>query len=181
MASSAQHSTPPLELFLIWSVQEGNRLPHWMLMTVPRLTEAQRMGRERVTVKGTRYHSNGGPTERVPCRVAVQANTNFRSESVRNREYLCDIAASDADKLARLANSIPAHQCQKYVVCMLASMERQDIIPHGIAENLAHRVRMSQRALDFESTQPAPDPVGIQLPYSWPTATPTSALPSWRL
>lgn len=178
MPPSAQHSTLPLELYLIWSVQDGDRLPHWMLMTVPRLTNAQRMGLERVTVKGTRYHSNGGPTERALYRVAIQANTNFRSESVRNREYLCDIAAPDADKLARLANSIPAHQCQKYVVCMLALMERRGMIPHGIAEQLAHRVRMSQRALDFEKTHPAPDPVGIRLPSSWPTATPASALSS---
>ncbi|KAI3325030.1 hypothetical protein HD806DRAFT_463700 [Xylariaceae sp. AK1471] len=167
-SSSAPASEPFHELFLIWSVQDGGRLPHWMLMVVPPLNEAQRLGQVKSIIKGTRYHSSGGPTEGVPYRVAIQANTNFRSENVRNREHLCNIKESDVVKLAKLAGSIQPHQCQKYVVCMLALMEKRMMTPTGIAESLASRVAMSKRALDYEAAHSAPRPVGITLPPSWP-------------
>lgn len=157
-----------VELFLIKSKQDEDRLPHWMLMTVPELTNPQRLGLERTIIKGVRYHSRGGPTEGTNYTVAVQANTNFRSESVLNREHLCNISIQDSGKLSQIANSIQPHQCQKYVVCMLAVMQQRGIIPPGIAENVAARVTMSQRALDYEATHPAPLPVGITLPDSWP-------------
>jgi hypothetical protein len=170
MASGSNAAPAPdhMELYLIWSVQAGDRLPHWMLMTVPALTNAQRTGQDRVIIKGTRYHSTGGPTEGKPYRVAVQANTNFRSESVRNREFLCSISSANVAKLPKLANSIPAHQCQKFVVSMLALMEKRGMIPHGIAHRLAARVQMGRAAAAYEAQHPVPDPVGISLPPSWP-------------
>jgi hypothetical protein len=137
-------------------------------MTVPALTNAQQTGQERGVVKGTRYHSTGGPTEGKAYRVAVQANANFRSESVRNREFLSNISLANVAKLPALANIIPAHQCQKYVVCMLALMEKRGMIPHGIAHRLAARVQMGRAAAAYEGQHPVPDPVGIALPPSWP-------------
>lgn len=90
-------------------------------MTIPPLTAAQRTGQDRSILQGTRYHSAGGPTKGVPYRVAVQANTNFRSASVHSREFLCCILLADAARLPKLANNVPAQQCQKYIVPMLAS------------------------------------------------------------
>jgi hypothetical protein len=113
----------------------------------------------------------------LPYRVAVQANTNFRSENVSTREHLCNITVVNAAKLAKLAKEIAPHQCQKYVVCMLALMEKRKMIPRGIAENLACRVQMSSFALGYEATHPAPIPVGITLPSSWPMP-PTSSVAS---
>lgn len=113
------------ELFLIKSRQDEDRLPHWMLMTVPALTDSQRLGFEKTLIKGVRYHSRGGPTENAKYTVSVQANTNFRSESVLNRERLCNISIEDSKKLTQIANSIQPHQCQKYVVCMLAAMQQR--------------------------------------------------------
>lgn len=167
-SSSSAAQNDEFELYLIWSNQAGDRLPHWMLMTVPRLTNNQRLGVERTVIKGTRYHSTGGPTTGQQYRVAVQANSNFRSESIRSREFICSMSARNVAKLAKLANEIPPHQCQKYVVCMLALMEHRGMIPRGIAERLASRVAMGRSAANYEASHPAPVPVGIRLPPSWP-------------
>ncbi|KLU92224.1 hypothetical protein MAPG_11170 [Magnaporthiopsis poae ATCC 64411] len=122
-----------LELFVGWLTQDGDRLPHWMLMIVP----PQSLGHDRNGL-GTRYHSKGGPPDGTPYRVAVEPNTNFR-ERVLNREFICRIAAGDADQVARAANDVPPHWCQKYVVCCLALLEKRRIIPNGHAQALAER------------------------------------------
>lgn len=167
-------SSSSLELFLAWLTQDGDRLPHWILMIVP----PQSLGHDRNGL-GTHYHSKGGPTDGIPYRVAVEPNTNFR-ERVLNSEFICHIAACNADQVARAADDVPSHQYQKYVVCLLALMEKRQIVPTGHAQALAGCVRMLPRALQHEASHPAPLPVDIELPSTWPMPgrTPTQPLAS---
>ncbi|KAK3322759.1 hypothetical protein B0H66DRAFT_620531 [Apodospora peruviana] len=172
MASSSTGGVT-YDLYLMRRTQDGDRFPHWYLVTVAHNPHPPPM------IKCTRYHSINGPTDPLnrPYEVAVQANANFRSQNLVAEQLIRQgLTEKDLKTIVRVCHSIQPHQCQKYVVCVLAELERRDLVPRGHAVRYAAEVRMSERVRAFEATHPPPDPVGIQLPPSWPRASPVPSV-----
>lgn len=173
---------PTVEYYLMKSKQDAGRLPHWSLMILDPLTDDQRNGRTNEVLKGTRYHSKGGPTTAPDAKYTrhVENNSNFRSMNVTGRTFLGTIpytgTRADFDnKMKAISNSVQPQQCQKYVVCFLARMAKKGHIQASVAEGLAKNVSMGPTAAAYEAkpgNYPA-EPEGITLPATWPRPAPS--------
>jgi len=180
MASSSEagnqdNESPVYNLYHITTKQSGGNDPHWYLVTVE-----DSMGPMPRNVKSTYYHTNDGPTSpnNAPYRVAIQKDRNIRSEKLEFTALICGgLTEDNIAFMKRAANKIRPHHCQKFVVCLLAELERKGIVPVGNAARLAAEVKMSELTRTFEGgmNPPPPDPVGIELPASWPRGSPPTS------
>lgn len=173
---------PSVEVYLMMSKQDAGRLPHWSLMILDPMTDDQRDGKTRDVLKGTRYHSKGGPTTAPDAKYTrhVENNSNFRSMNVTGRKFLGSISytgtrADFDNKMKAISNAIQPQQCQKYVVCLLARMAAKGHIKASVAQTLAAQVSMGPTAAAYEA-KPGnypPEPEGIVLPATWPRPAPS--------
>lgn len=174
-------SVKQVEVFLMKAKHDSARLQHWSIMVLDPMTAEQRDGKTNDVLKGKRFHCKGGPTMGTAYKVAVEDQQKFRSASVGYRQFLGVInytgTRADLDKkLSTLANAIMPQQCQKYVVCLLASWALRGHLNASIAQGLAASVSIGEVAAAYEA-QPGkypPEPVGITLPATWPKPKPAS-------
>ncbi|OAL69702.1 hypothetical protein A7D00_6416 [Trichophyton violaceum] len=139
--------TLPIDIFVCYGKQRDALYPHWMLM-----------GCSRNAALATWYHSTGGPTRHKPYSVMIQAGKPVDSPGIQSREYLGSVDPKHSRKITAAANRVPAQQCQKYVVALIAELEKQQLLPCGHAARLNRKVQMSATARDYAQQHPVPPP-----------------------
>lgn len=119
------------------------------------------MGCSRNAALATWYHSTGGPTRHKPYSVMIQAGKPVDSPGIQSREYLGSVDPKHSREITAAANRVPAQQCQKYVVALIAELEKQQLLPCGHAARLNRKVQMSATARDYAQQHPVPPPQTI--------------------
>ncbi|EFR03625.1 hypothetical protein MGYG_06619 [Nannizzia gypsea CBS 118893] len=80
------------------------------------------------------------------------------SPGIQSREYLGSIDPKFSKKITAAAHLVPAQQCQKYVVSLVAELEQRQLLPSGHAARLNRRVHMSATARGYAQKHPVPPP-----------------------
>src|SRR5947209_2517838 len=115
----------PIDVYVCFGVERGTKYPHWMLML-----------RSRDSARGTWYHSIGGPSQNRPYEVEIAANKRVDSRGIQSMERIGTISVNDVNKVRAAAQRVPAQQCQRYVVALVAELEHRGLIPPGQAIRL---------------------------------------------
>ncbi|KAK3302743.1 uncharacterized protein B0T15DRAFT_369339, partial [Chaetomium strumarium] len=94
---------------------------HWILMLAEDDAE-----------NATWYHSVDGPTKGKPYKLDI-AVKRFRSQGVDKHYKIATIPAKEKNKVKAAAQNTPVKFCQRWVVDVLAVLEKKSLVPQGTA------------------------------------------------
>ncbi|KAK4235057.1 hypothetical protein C8A03DRAFT_37115 [Achaetomium macrosporum] len=127
---------------------------HWILMLAEDNAES-----------ATWYHSTGGPTQGKPYSVEI-AMKRFRSQGVDKHYKIATIPAKEKNKVKAAVQNTTAKFCQRWVVDVLASLEKKTLVPQGTADTWYKAMEV-----DPYSDDGAPRPKGSSSQATKPSAS----------
>ena len=137
----------PVEVHVCYSDTTDDQYPHWLLS---------------LSVRGTTtctwIHSTGGPSQHRDYERSIQRNKSLDSPGIASSSFQGTISARDVDRVIEVAKGIEPQQCQMYVVAVVATLEKEGLLPEGRTTFLKDQVMMSQRSIDYRQSHPVAKP-----------------------
>lgn len=108
------------DVYVAFCQRRGTDPLHWMLLLA-----------NPGSMRCTWYHVVGGPTQNREYERKIQAGKRIDSFGISRTEYVGCISASDINKVKSAVVAVPVQNCQRWMVEVLAGLERKCLIPLG--------------------------------------------------
>ncbi|KAJ5972172.1 uncharacterized protein N7479_002090 [Penicillium vulpinum] len=108
------------DVYVAFCQRRGDDPLHWMLLFA-----------HPGSLRCTWYHVVGGPTQNRDFERKIQAGKRMDSFGISRKQYICQIAASEINKVKSAVVAVPVQDCQRWIVAVLAGLERKCLVPAG--------------------------------------------------
>ncbi|KGO78522.1 hypothetical protein PITC_067310 [Penicillium italicum] len=116
-------------VYVAFCQRRGTDPLHWMLLLA-----------NPGSMRCTWYHVVGGPTQNREYERKIQAGKRIDSFGISRMEYVGYISASDINKVKSAVVAVPMQNCQRWMVEVLAGLERKFLIPFGTSVHNHDRI-----------------------------------------
>ena len=140
-------SKRPFEIHVCYGHEHLGEYPHWLLsLQSPDASQC------------TWIHSTGGPSQGRAYECSIQANKHIESAGIASSSIQGYISPEDVGKVIEIAKGVEPQQCQRYVIAVVAELEKIGLLPHGRTAFLKDQVQMSRRSIDYRQRHPVAKP-----------------------
>jgi hypothetical protein len=121
------------DAYVAFCQRRGSDPLHWMLLLA-----------NPGSLHCTWYHVVGGPTKDRDYERKIQAGKRMDSFGISRKQYIGSIAASEINKVKSAVVAVPMQDCQRWIVEVLAVLERKRLVPSGTSVHYYNQMELSR-------------------------------------
>ncbi|KAJ5374895.1 hypothetical protein N7517_006901 [Penicillium concentricum] len=116
-------------VYVAFCQRRGKDPLHWMLLLA-----------NHGSLHCTWYHVVGGPTQNRDYKRKIEAGKRIDSFGISKKQYIGQISGDDINKVKSAVVAVPVQECQRWMVEVLAGLERKCLIPFGTSKDYCNQM-----------------------------------------